>query len=653
MRSATSCFNSTLYRKAMGRFWPLWALYGLIWLFALPLNLMTRYFDGLRWGAGLSDSQSWLLETAQELPALLPGGVWLALVFGVLAAMAVFGYLYNSRSACMMHALPLRRESLFTTQYLAGLTFLLLPQLAAAVLAALVELALLPAAVWGQALAPLGVWLLAQSASSLFFFSFAVFCAMFTGHILALPAFYGILNCLVMVLYSLVTALMSQFFYGFSSRYDGSFLVEVLTPVYALSEACDWDIQYAADGLSQSFLRAPGAVAAYAAAGLVFAVLALLVYRSRHVESAGDVVAIPLVRPVFLAGVTFCSGLCFGFATSFFLGLDLSRLALSLCVLFWSAVGYFAAQMLLKKTFRVFHTWKGCLVGVALMALLCAVLALDLFGVEGRVPDADQVVSVDLRGSFGAPYDSGGDGWSGLTDPRQINEVLALHRAIVADRDRADYNSGAYEPGDSYISYSVTYHLAGGGTLHRNYNSVPVYRDETGRDGSVTQAALALLQDRELLALAYNFDFFAEGRLVEAYLSDVYLLPDSYSPEGQYQGIHYLDGAAGEDLAGLWQAVLQDFADGTIGVRYLFDDQERLDNTYRSDLSFTFDFTQPGEGSGRPAAYSYSNTLTITLTPNARRTLAWLEEMSALGAQYRLVTHSDGSGAEHELVYTS
>ena len=39
MRSGTSYFNPTLYRKTMLRFWPLWALYGLLWLFALPLSL--------------------------------------------------------------------------------------------------------------------------------------------------------------------------------------------------------------------------------------------------------------------------------------------------------------------------------------------------------------------------------------------------------------------------------------------------------------------------------------------------------------------------------------------------------------------------------------------------------------------------------------
>ena len=47
MGSATSCFNSTLYRKTMTRFWPLWALYGVIWAFLIPLNLLNQ-FSGFR-----------------------------------------------------------------------------------------------------------------------------------------------------------------------------------------------------------------------------------------------------------------------------------------------------------------------------------------------------------------------------------------------------------------------------------------------------------------------------------------------------------------------------------------------------------------------------------------------------------------------------
>ncbi len=41
MRSATSYFNGTLYRKTLARFWPLWGFYGVILLFAFPLNLLS------------------------------------------------------------------------------------------------------------------------------------------------------------------------------------------------------------------------------------------------------------------------------------------------------------------------------------------------------------------------------------------------------------------------------------------------------------------------------------------------------------------------------------------------------------------------------------------------------------------------------------
>ena len=52
MRSATSYFNGTLYRKTLARFWPLWGLWGLWglgWLFLLPLNFLNSW---LRYSPG-------------------------------------------------------------------------------------------------------------------------------------------------------------------------------------------------------------------------------------------------------------------------------------------------------------------------------------------------------------------------------------------------------------------------------------------------------------------------------------------------------------------------------------------------------------------------------------------------------------------------
>ena len=101
MRSATSYFNFTLLRKNFARFWPIWSLYGLFWLAVLPLNILS---NRIHWDGGM----------ARSLPLnYLDGGpsaaVALTALFGLLCAMAVFSYLYASRSVGMLHALPLRR----------------------------------------------------------------------------------------------------------------------------------------------------------------------------------------------------------------------------------------------------------------------------------------------------------------------------------------------------------------------------------------------------------------------------------------------------------------------------------------------------------------------------------------------------------------
>lgn len=641
MGSVTSCFNPTLYHKSLARFWPLWALYGLLWLFLIPLRMLNGYFELLRWGDSLPDTQEQIVRVARSLPDLLDAGVAIAAVFGVLCAMAVFGYLYTSRSACMMHALPLRREGLFLTQYLSGLSFSLLPHVAVALLTLAVEMALIPAEQWRVALPPLAVWLLAQSGVSLFFFSFAAFCAMFTGHILALPVFYGILNILVYVLYTLFTELMRYFFFGYAA--SSSLMpapVYYCTPIYCLSEACSWQQVVVTLGNTATAsdvwqLASPLTVLGYAVAGLVLALLALMVYRYRHVESAGDVVAIALVRPLFKYGVALCAGLCLGIFTYYFFNWS-SSLTLSLCVLVWAAVGYFAAEMLLRKSFRVLRAWKGCAVTVAVLAMLCLAFFLDAFNVEGRVPQPGEVASITVSGDWGPPYDDGDLRFTSIDDPADIEQFIALHRAIVDDRDRVDYSSASYLPGDSYLSLDVVYYLSDGGSLEREYNSIPIYRVETDQVGSVTWAVQQLIRDRELVEQIYGFDACEPGRLVEAYLSDVYYLPDGSGQGGESGYYHHLDSAAGEDLMDLWRAVRADFDDGTIGVRYLFDDAERQANTYRTDL--TFSFALPAAHSGPAELGENYLSLTITLTPNASRTLTWLRELGGLGAQYGLVS---------------
>lgn len=611
MRSVTSYFNSTLYRKSLLRFWPIWGLYGLIWLFMMPLHLLAILQDksyheaGALARAALEFSQEWVGESLQT-------GSVLAMLFGVAAAMAVFSYLYNNRATCMMHALPVRRESLFFTHYLAGLSFLLLPNLAIFVLTLAAE-----AAGGCLELRTLGIWLLVQSAAGLFYFSLAAFCAMLTGHLLALPAFFGILNGLVGGVALLAEALLRVGYYGFDGLSQEAYsVVGWFTPLMKLTQSSYWsgnDVQYQ--------LESATAVAIYAGVGVLLAAVALALYRRRQMELAGDVVAVRMLRPVFRYGMALCTGLTMGMLTCALLGWNGDNLvSLIPAVLAWTAGGYFVAEMLLRKSFRVWSSWKGGAAAVVVMAALFGILTLDLTGFETRVPAPEQVVRVSVRVPESAPGDSAQYGNRvDVSSPEQIAQVIALHQAAV-DLGRRDWQSVT----ETATTVEVKYELTNGTTMRRSYYPVPYRREDLNTPGTATYAAAQLLGDRDFIWRSYGFERDVPVDQMMAHISRLW-----NTQSQQYEG-RDLDGA----LPGLlWEAVQQDFGEGTIGVRYLFDDEQRMQNTCAADL--TFEWYQAQKENNQYASRAY---LSITLTPQASHTIALLREYGIVDDTHVLLT---------------
>ena len=143
MRSGTSFFDWTVFKKTVCRFWPLWAVYFVGWLFALPLNGLTM----LRLDANsFNNFGSYLEDFAQyTVPNLVNAVLPVTVIFGAFAAMAAFDHLFTARSANLFGSRPIRREGLFLTCYLAGLSFLIVPNLVIFLLTLAVEAA---GAVW-------------------------------------------------------------------------------------------------------------------------------------------------------------------------------------------------------------------------------------------------------------------------------------------------------------------------------------------------------------------------------------------------------------------------------------------------------------------------------------------------------------------------
>ena len=565
MRSGTSFFNGAVFKKTVLRYWPVWAAYSVIWLVALPIQgLMMLQLDAQNRGTTYYSSyiEGFAHDTADAVGMSLP----LAVVFGVLAAMAVCSHLYNARSANFFGSLPVRREALFATHYLAGLAFLLVPTGAVFLLTLLVE------AAGGAVFLPgLGFWLAVTCGECLLFYSMAVFCGMFTGHILALPAFYVIFNALATVLISLAGLLCGQFLYGFAG-FEGwvEEAMRWLTPVAKLEDS--WSVRFV-DMESGWTIHGLDIVAVYAAVAIAMAAGSFFLYRARRLESAGDVVSVKCMRPVFKYGVSFCAGLTLGMVTASVLGSE--EITLIVSVLVWAVIGYFAAQMLLDKSFRVFKKWKGAAVMAGVFALLFCAVGFDLTGFETRVPRQDQVEYVAYHGGGTTNLADGGDYLAVSVDgenPEALQRFILLHQAAVEQRDGYDISPRTTVG----VNFTLFYQLKNGSILSRRYY---VYADpeEADQEGSAAWVFQQMYGDRELYWKGYGFEE-AERRLAR----EDYRLREAACRMDDEDNAYY----GGRDAQALYEAVKEDFQAGRIGVRRVEDWAERKNGA--RNLMFQF-----------------------------------------------------------------
>ena len=613
MRSGTSFFDWTVFKKTVFRFWPLWAVYFVGWLFAMPLNGLTMLrLDAASIGYVYdADRSNYLLSFAQfTVPGSVTRDVMIIFViFGALAAMAVFSHLYNPRSANLFGSLPIRREGLFLTHYLAGLSFLIVPNVIIFLLTLAVEAA-------GGALVWEGLlfWLAAACGESFFFYTLAVFCAMFTGHILALPAFYAIVNGFVMGITGLVTVVLESFFYGFAGVPDSVYEAMLwFTPVGKLYQTVDYGRYVLEDTFSSAIqweLRLEGldVVGIYALAAVALAAAAFFLYRARRMESAGDVVAVNAMKPVFKYGVALCVGLAFGLGTMVILyG---GEIGLMIAIVVWGVIGYFAAEMLLQKSFKVFKKWKGAVAVTAVFLALFCVVGFDLTGYETRVPDPAGVESVTVSGLDVQYLNDDGDRWYNLevTDPEVIRLITLVHKAAVEQKDMDEIDG----PG-IYTSLYVTYRLKNGGALTREYHWIRLRAIEAEQEGTAAWAAQQLYNNRELCWRMYGFDMLEDFLARGGRLNYV-----EYTDYGGYDGTDAV--YFGGDAEALFEAMKEDFFAGRIGARRVVSDADKWSDDKGLDRYLHFNAVRSEGG-------DYCN-VRIALGGTASSTLAALEELA-------------------------
>lgn len=565
MKSKTSCFNKTIFKKNITHYWPIWAVI-LAWnLFVMPFMIYNNSLQ-YRMAQNLTEKElaqcrlSDLLSVSQvySAPAII-------FIFSVITAMAVFSYLYNSRSANAMHAFPVSRKELFVTNYISGLLFLIVPQAAGFLTGTLV----------GALCGYTGVNVLLSGFGlacgvSFTFYNLTVFIAMFTGQILAIPVFAVILNFLYVGMKALLSLLAATISYGISPSFSaGRF--SFLSPLYYLSTHIY--IVYS-DELSVPDRLAGGMdVAVFSLVSIVFLAAAYLIYRVRDVETAGSLISVPWISPLFRWGAAFCGGTMFGLLFCSIIGTRSSTavfLSLLVFSLLFGAVFFFGAQMFLEKGFRVFRKKRvmECCVFTGALAVLLLCVECDLFGQEKRMPDISEIKEAYIN-----EYSViGGD------DAETIGQILDIHGQMISSKKEVE-KMLASDMMTDYIS--VRYYLKDGSSLTRHYE-IPYAADALEDSSSIISklAAMAVLPEnyaKEVFGGSLDNLISKEGSI------------DLYDEDGEVTGHRFTEKEAGV----IYDAILADIKEGNFKEhvlrRYLYgEDLEKYGSSYANMINLDY-----------------------------------------------------------------
>lgn len=438
MKSRTSFCNAHVLKKDITRFAPLWAVYT-VFLAVLIFNNSTAMIQS----AGTA-------QVAYSISQNMKNVQFLFCIYGFGCATLLFGDLFRTRMAGGLHAMPLRRETWFGTHVLAGILFAAVPNAVLAVIMAIV--------LQNYAFVA-GLWWLAVTGQFLFHFALAVLCVQLSGNLLGHAATFGTIEFFSMIVYSVYGSVYEPMLYGIVTE---SKPFKFFSPAqwWSSNNWLEWDVQTAemandvvsiysseqyisgTPALTQTRYIYEGIITAEwiylavcALLAVAFLALALIMYRRRKLECAGDFITSKVMGWVFLILGSVCAAV--------------------IVPVVGFAIAFFGILMLWERTLKVFRKKNLIAFGISAAAVLLTIglTFFDVGGITTRVPELSQVESVTLNPEWGINSVV-------LTEPEDIIAVMDAHEHALSDRDPEEGN---------WYNLDLEYTLSDGSTLRRDY----------------------------------------------------------------------------------------------------------------------------------------------------------------------------------------
>lgn len=558
MKSKISFFNKTIFMKNMTLYWPIWGIYtliavvlqpGAIWLFNNMSYFANDYSDVMQFRD--------LIET------LGFGGYIVLIAFGaLLSGMALYSYMYNHKSANMIHALPVDRTQLYGTTLISGCTFLIVPLFVTAVLTSILCLIYtIPGIgyVW--------LWFLIVAALAVIAFSIVSICALFTGHIVILPMYVAAVNLISWGVYYLVHVVVTTFGFGVTDLGDHALaLAGIFCPIQCFGQNLRWHYEYTETREIKSvLLTGTEYVWIYLIVAIVFYVLAYSIYRKRKIEQAGDFLTVNWVKPIF-RGVVAILGAIYGAMMVRAILLE-TRLGcgMPLFVCFMILIGtiaYFAADMFIKKSFHVFQkkNWLGC--GITSIVVLVAFFG--MYGLaekyEKEVPELDDLKYAEIR-----------MGYDITLDGEDMETILEIQKDIL---EYADHIESRIADGERYYDMvTIRYQPEGKPWIYRRY---PLSRQDENLTAIYEKIAVLEADEENYLKNTFGKDYGNVSTFYNGNLNAYFIEPedrgqDDFYPDSNYNSVNLDETQAKE----LYYALIADVKAGTL-MKYNVNDGKEL-----------------------------------------------------------------------------